>query len=256
MASDQNTSVNWFDEGGSSYAQFRPSYPVELSKFLASVCESHAKAVDVGCGNGQLTLQLASYFSSVIGIDPSADQIANAKPANNIKYLVSPAEKLPEECLGADLITAAQAAHWFHLSEFYTEVQKIGKPGSILALISYGVLNLPPPLNDRFQDFYGNEIGPLWPAERKLVDNAYQDLDFPFQEIQAPKMAIELEWDLAQFLGYVSTWSAVKAMRKQQQESILLLFGKEISLLWGSPKDRRKISWPINMRIGTLNGNH
>lgn len=250
--SNHNNSKNWFDDGGSSYAQFRPTYPSSLAKYLADSCQTHEKAVDVGCGNGQLTSLLSPYFTEVIGTDPSADQIANARTAKNITYLTSPAEKLPSECNGANLITAAQAAHWFKLSEFYSESQKIAKSDAVIALISYGVLNLPNHLNDRFQKFYWQEIGPLWPAERKLVDNAYRDLDFPFNEFKAPEFSIELEWDINQLLGYISTWSAVKAMRQQNKESILLTFGQDIKSLWGDPTQKQKISWPINMRIGKI----
>lgn len=247
-----NTSTNWFDDGGSKYALFRPTYPPALTKFLLDSCESHAKAVDIGCGNGQLTLQLSPYFKQVIGIDPSADQIANAPIAKNIQYLTAPAEKLPDECSGADLITAAQAAHWFQLKEFYSEVRKIANSQSIVALISYGVLDLPPELNQRFQYFYWNEIGSLWPAERKLVDNEYRDLEFPFKEFIAPQMFIELDWDLQQFLGYVSTWSAIKVMKQQNQLSTLSKFGQDLNHIWGKPTEKKRVAWPINMRIGKV----
>ncbi len=52
--SNHNNSKNWFDDGGSSYAQFRPTYPSSLAKYLADSCQTHEKAVDVGCGNGYL----------------------------------------------------------------------------------------------------------------------------------------------------------------------------------------------------------
>ena len=69
---------NWFDAGGSAYALFRPEYPAGLSTFLASTVKGQGRAVDVGCGNGQLTCQLADHFTTVVGIDSSEDQIANA----------------------------------------------------------------------------------------------------------------------------------------------------------------------------------
>lgn len=92
MPDDLRSTTNWFDQGGAAYAQFRPTYPEQLAAFLASVAPSRELAVDAGCGNGQLTQKLAGHFASVIGVDPSAEQIANATPDPRIRYACAPAE--------------------------------------------------------------------------------------------------------------------------------------------------------------------
>jgi hypothetical protein len=152
----------------------------------------------------------------------------------------------------ASLITAAQAAHWFDLPAFYREVRRIGRPGAILALISYGVLKLEPSLDARFQKFYWDEIGPYWPPERKLVDTGYATIDFPFEELAPPSLEIRLEWQLSEFLGYLTTWSAVRSAREAGKEALLMAFASDIREAWGDPNLRHAISWPINMRIGRL----
>lgn len=247
-----STSKNWFDQGGQNYARFRPEYPAELASFLASTVQEHHQALDVGCGNGQLTQLLAAHFDTVLGVDPSADQIANITEHERIRYQCAPAEKLPVADNSVNLITAAQAAHWFHLPSFYQEARRIAKPNSVLALISYGVLNLEPDLDQRFQHFYWDEIGPYWPAERKLVDEGYASLDFPFEEISAPALAIRVQWDLAQFLGYLFTWSAVRHAKEAGSEDLILQFATDIAIAWGDENRQRSIVWPINMRIGKL----
>lgn len=243
---------NWFDQGGGAYARFRPEYPSQLADFLASNSPNNRLAVDVGCGNGQLTQLLAPYFSRVIGFDPSADQIANAIPNERINYQCAAAEQLPLADQSASLITAAQAAHWFDLPAFYREVRRIGIPGALLALISYGVLKLEPVLNDRFQKFYWEEIGPYWPPERKLVDTGYATIAFPFDELKSPPLEIRLEWQLPEFLGYLQTWSAVRSAKEAGMGSVLMEFADDISQDWGDPNIKRPVSWPINMRIGRL----
>lgn len=252
MTNKPNPARNWFDQGGQAYARFRPEYPRELAAFLASVAPDRQLAVDVGCGNGQLTQLLAAHFSAVLGLDPSADQIANAVPSQGIAYQCAPAEHLPLADNSASLITAAQAAHWFDLPAFYSEVRRIAAPGGVLALISYGVLNLEPALDERFQKFYRDEIGPYWPPERKLVDTGYATIDFPFDALSAPALEIRLDWQLSEFLGYLQTWSAVRNAREAGQEAVLLSFAHEISDAWGDGNTRRSIAWPINMRIGRL----
>jgi SAM-dependent methyltransferase len=253
MSTDTKVVKNWFSQGGQAYARFRPDYPVELAQFLAGIAPTRNCAVDVGCGNGQLTVQLAACFDEVIGVDPSTDQIASAAAHPRVRYVCAPAEKLPLPSRCASLITAAQAAHWFDLPAFYAQAREIAAEGAVIALISYGVLQLPGELKDRFSHFYHEEIGPYWPPERKLVDGGYRDLGFPFPERDVPKMEIQRTWELADFLGYLSTWSAVQRLNTAGQGKILSDFIREISQLWGDPLQQHPVSWPINMRVGTLN---
>ncbi|MGO4477549.1 class I SAM-dependent methyltransferase [Massilia sp. 2TAF26] len=241
---------NWFDQGGRAYARFRPEYPRELAAWLASLAPDHDTAVDVGCGNGQLTQLLAPWFNKVVGLDPSADQIANAIPNERIAYRCAPAEQLPLLDASASLITAAQAAHWFDLPAFYREVRRIARPGAAVALVSYGVMKLEAELDERFQKFYWDEIGPYWPPERKLVDSGYATIAFPFEELAPPALEIRLDWHLSEFLGYLTTWSAVRSAREAGREDLLIAFANDIGAAWGDPNRRRPVRWPINMRIG------
>lgn len=245
-------SKNWFDQGGAAYARFRPEYPPELAKFFATVAPAAGLAVDVGCGTGQLTTQLAKHFDRVIGLDPSADQIANATTDGKVEYRCAPAENLAVEPGSAHLITAAQAAHWFDLTRFYGEVRRIAARHAILSLLSYGVLKLDGELNDLFQRFYWEDIGPFWPAERRLVDSGYATLEFPFDEHIAPPLEIRKDWSLGEFLGYISTWSAIRGAREAGQEVLLHRFANELTELWGDASLKREVRWPINMRLGTV----
>ncbi len=243
---------NWFDQGGKAYARFRPGYPPELARFLASVSPGTGRALDVGCGNGQLTAQLAAHFDQVLGVDPSADQIAHATAHPRVVYTCAPAEQLPIAACSAQLITAAQAAHWFDLPRFYEEARRIGALRAVLALISYGVPQLEAALNPRFDRFYWHEIGPYWPAERKLVDSGYADLPFPFKERTPPPLEIRKTWTLEALLGYLSTWSAVRGAREAAREDILQAFADDLTAAWGDPALGREIRWPIHMRLGIL----
>jgi len=248
----QGSGRNWFDRGGKDYARFRPDYPADLAAFLASVSPDRALAVDVGCGNGQLTVPLAAHFDRVIGLDPGEEQIAHAAAHPRIAYGCAHAERLPVASHRADLVTVAQAAHWFDLPRFYGEVRRTAASGGVVALVSYGVLRLEDELGDRFTRFYAQEIGPYWPAERKHVDNGYADMPFRFETITAPRLEIRKAWTLDELLGYISTWSAVRSVREASREDILMRFAEDLALLWGDPAHRREVRWPINMRVGRV----
>jgi len=252
MTQGNTEGFNWFAAGGENYSLYRPHYPSALAAYLASIAPDNQRALDVGCGTGQLTRLLSAHFRTVIGVDPSKDQLENASKAPGVSYLHSPAENLPADIQDVNLITVAQAAHWFNLAAFYDEVRRVASPGAILALISYGVLNIEGAAGERFRKFYYEDIAHCWPPERQLVDSGYQQLSFPFAELNAPCLTIEAEWDFTALLGYISTWSAVRQAQQKGEEHIVSRFATELLAVWGDPANRKRMSWPVNMRIGKV----
>src|SRR6185312_6512310 len=141
---------------------------------------------------------------------------------------------------------------WFDLPLFFGEVRRIAPRDAVVALVSYGTLKLEPELDERFDRFYREEIGPYWPAERTLVDTGYADIPFPFRELPAAEIAMEKIWDLDELLGYISTWSAVRGAREAGKEHMLTAFAADLAALWGEPRRRRLVAWPLNMRVGRV----
>ncbi|EGD54061.1 class I SAM-dependent methyltransferase [Gordonia neofelifaecis] len=241
--------MTWFTDG-SDYSAYRPTYPAEIASALAAAAPRTDSAVDVGCGTGQLTVLLAQHFSRVLGIDPSDDQIRNATQAAGIEYRVCPAERLDVSDGSASLITVAQAAHWFDLPAFYAEARRIAADDALLALITYGVVHLDDDLAERFDVFYRDEIGPYWPPERRHVDNGYADLDFPFDRVEIPPMAIERSWTLAEFVGYLGTWSAARRAHEAGAGGLLDALAEDLAPVWGD--GRRTVRWPVTVLAGRV----
>lgn len=242
---------NWFDKG-QNYARFRPMYPADLTEYLSSLCGEKSLAVDVGCGTGQLTTLLASEFRNVVGLDSSEDQIRNAVSAENVAYVQSPAEALPIEDGSADLVTAAQAAHWFDRTKFYEESRRITKPNAVLALLCYSIPRFENvKVDELFQDLYFKQLGEYWSPVLKLVDEEYRTLDFPFESCGQYSGSVSRVLTYKDVLGYVSTWSAARAVEVSGEIHILDDFAEMLEQIW--PESETIAStWFINSRIGRL----
>lgn len=247
--------TNWFIDGGSGYAAHRPTYPPELAGLLAGLAPGRRLAVDIGCGTGQLTALLAAHFDRVIGLDPSADQLANAPAGPRIVYRQAGAEQTGLDDACADLITVAQAAHWFDLPVFYDEVRRIAADGAVLALITYGAADLPDDLAPRFTRLYRDELGPYWPPERRHVDARYADLDFGFDRIDVAAPAIERDWTVAEFTAYLATWSAARRAADAGAGHLVDRFAADVGPVWGP--GRRRVRWPLTVLAGRVaHGQH
>lgn len=192
------------------YARFRPIYPEALFAWLATTVPARDLAWDCAAGSGQATLDLARHFTRVIATDASRAQIDAASPHPNVEYRVAPAEASGLSEATVDVITVAQALHWFDLDRFYAEVHRVLKPSGILAAWTYGVQTMDEARVDAcVQTFYRETVGPCWPPERRYVENGYQTLPFPFREIPAPKFHMTATWTLPELLGYLRSLSLI-----------------------------------------------
>ncbi len=249
-----NSWKDHFSGHAADYSAYRPGYPPALIDYLASVAPSTDTVLDCGCGGGQLSVPLASRFDRVIATDASAQQIAHAEQHPRVEYRAAPAEASGLPDASAGLVTVAQAAHWLDLDAFYTEVRRVAKPGGVLALITYGIHDVTPEIDAVVGRFYSEVVGPYWPPERRLVEERYRTLPFPFDEIEVPDLVIEEHWNLESLLGYVNTWSAVQKAARALGESPMPALAEEVAPLWGDPLALRKVRWPLSLRCGRVHG--
>lgn len=246
MTSDHFTPV------AESYKAFRPSYPEEMFAWLASLVPGHDLAWDCGAGSGQATVPLATHFAHVLGTDISAAQLASAPSHANVEYRVTPDEAsgLPDRSV--DLITVAQALHWFDLTKFYAEVKRVLKPRGIIAVWGYNRLQIDDAgLQIVLDRFYAETIGSYWPPERVHVESAYRDLPFPFERIAAPTFSLSREWSREHLLGYLRSWSAVARFQAANGFDPVSELAEEMTAYWQEGKTHR-IEWPLFMHVGRV----
>lgn len=248
-------STDHFSTKSKEYSFSRPHYPESLFEYLSKVTPNRDVVWDCATGNGQAAIGLSKYFNKVIASDMSKNQIENGFERDNIFYDVFPAESanLPDDSI--DLITVAQAVHWFNFERFYDEVRRVSKKtGAIIAIWSYGMHKINPEI-DKISDRLtvgGDILGNYWPKETEFVKDDYETIPFPFEEFRSPKFEMIVEWNLRDLLSYMETWSAVKKFQLQEHSNPLNLIRKDLGDLWGQEEQKRIVKWDLNIRIGNI----
>lgn len=240
-----------FSDKASGYAAFRPKYPESLFSFVYSKIDTFGMAWDAGTGNGQVAGELAVKFNRVYATDISIRQLMEMPSVPNISSFVADesAPQIPDGSV--DLITVAQAIHWFDAARFCKEVTRVATPGAVLAIWGYGLVQLPARWQPAMEEFYSETVGPYWDPERKHIDTAYKDIVVPFQEISVEKsFEMEYSWSPEQLEGYLNTWSAVGNYVKKNGANPVSPFINDLSEKALSGKFT--VSFPVFLRLFQL----
>jgi len=240
--------IKHFNQQAERYRKFRPDYPDALFDYLLSLVGKNARVWDCATGNGQAALSLAQRFKSVIATDINQAQLDDAFIHPSIEYRYGEAEYsgLPEHSI--NLITVAQALHWFNFAAFYQETIRVLKPRGWIAVWCYSLGRVNPAVDKVIDRLYYQILGDnYWPKERYFIGEAYESIPFPFKKVDSPKFTIEKTMDLADFMGYLSTWSAVKEFEQRNQPGSLALIENELCQAWGVETDKHLITWPIHL---------
>jgi len=231
-----------------AYGKYRPRYPRELFAWLAANSPARDLAVDVATGNGQAAIALAEFFHGVIATDASAAQLKVAEEKPRVRYLCEAAERISLPDASADLIVAAQAAHWFDWPAFIAEARRVLRPGGLLAFWCYGNCESGPDIDRLLGNYSRDVVGPYWPRERRHVEEAYRELSLPFPDVAAPRFDMQADWDIESVLGYLGTWSATQRYRQLNGRDPLALLAPLLAEAWGT--GTQQLCWPLVIKAG------
>ncbi|KUJ21287.1 S-adenosyl-L-methionine-dependent methyltransferase [Mollisia scopiformis] len=199
----EKTFNSYTPKQGEAYAQARGSYNPSLFK---AIIEHHTSTggklntlLDVGCGPGTAVRALAPHFVQAIGIDPSGGMISTARSLGGtaseptpIRFETATAEDLgtklspPLEEESIDLITAATAAHWFNMDEFWPQTARLLKPGGTVAIWSAGDAKMHSSmpaaeiLQPVLEDIWIRELKPFQTRGNEIARELYVDLPLPW----------------------------------------------------------------------------
>ncbi len=240
---------NYFSDIAQQYQRNRPEYPSEIFQYLSMVCDNHQVAWDVGTGTGQAASQLAKQFDKVIATDESIEQIAHAKKAPNIIYRVEVADKSNLNDESVDLVTVAQALHWFDFDSFMQEVDRVLKPGGVFAAWCYSLVHINPEVDKSIKLLYDDILGDYWSKRRHWIDSGYENFEFPHQLLVPPKMQMEITWSYQQFADYLRTWSAVQKYKSMEGVDPVNQILQPLEFAWCDTGHMKKCMWPLQFKL-------
>lgn len=241
-----------FSKQSSAYAGFRPGYPAELVQHILAHTHGREAAWDCATGNGQAAVLLAPHFNRIYATDLSRNQLNYAFDAPNIEYSEGTAETsgLPSNVV--QLITVAQAYHWFDHRQFHLEALRVGMPGATIAVWGYGIMEISnAKLNDELLHLYSEILGEFWPKERIHFEQQYKSLPFPYEELPSLNMSMTYEWNRPALVGYLESWSAVQRFKEIRQTDPVAE--------WIAPIERLipesfTVKFPLFLKLGRLPG--
>ncbi|PKA58528.1 hypothetical protein AXF42_Ash008815 [Apostasia shenzhenica] len=256
-----------FRNQAQNYAAARPTYPPELFRYIASKCPSRLLAWDAGTGSGQAAASVAALFDSVVATDASPEQLSYA-PAHllpNVRFVLTPPEipladvhRLVAPPGAVDLVTVAQALHWFDLPSFYALARAVlRRPGGVLAAWCYLLPVADGGRVDEIQRRVYMALKPYWAPERRMVEEEYAAAEFPFEAVEGEQgtgpvrgFAAEREMTAGDFVEYITSWSAYQTAREMAVELLPEEVVEEIKREWGD--EVKKVRFPISLRIGRV----
>lgn len=237
-----------FSAQASDYSKFRPTYPQEMIDYILSFVSQKRAALDVATGNGQVAVLLSPHFEEVFATDISQKQLDNAGHRPNITYRLESAENTKFSDNQFDLITVAQAIHWFDFDKFYDEAKRILKPDGVIAVMGYGLFITNPESDKIILNFYESIIGPYWDAERKYIDDNYTTIPFPFDEQPGKAFNNAATWNFEQLAGYLETWSAVQHYKNANGTNPVEIIRDELKQSWEN--SNKQVTFPLLLRVG------
>lgn len=242
-----------FSKQSDIYLKYRPLYPTELYAYLASIVSSHALVWDCGTGNGQAAIGLADFFNLVYATDPSEQQIGNCIVNDKVIYKVEKAEKTSLESNSIDMVTVANALHWFDLDGFFNEACRVLKPNGIIAVWAYGNPTVSPEIDSIVQHYHDVVLNDYWLPENRLVEKGYTTISFPYEILETPAFHCVKNMNREDFIGLLNTWSATQRYINVNKINPTDQVDRELCKYWPDANEEKEIAWNLVLKVGRVN---
>ena len=195
-----------FDNKGAVYAKARPGYPAAMFSYLQEngTLWKDAVVADVGSGTGIFTTQISAFAKTVFAVEPNEDMRRQAE----LQYAKLPgvvsidgtAERTSLPDASSDLITVAQAFHWFDRVAFQRECRRLLKPHGKVLLVWNDRDTSSELIRDNFE--INHRFCPSFKGSSNGIDFSPESFyDFFAGVFETPTFENNLSYDLEAFLS-------------------------------------------------------
>lgn len=230
MSSVDPARARSFEAWAGEYDRFRPGYPDELFDTISATLTLPRvpHVVDLGAGTGRASLAMAALGWRVTAVEPGKGMldVLRGRAANEgllVSTVQASAEQTGLDPASADLVTAAQAFHWFEQDAALDEMARILKPAGGLALFwnvrdaerSPFLADYREVLQRYVSDSDAGRYESALPAEttRRLIDS-----HAAFGDVQLHVLHHEVQMTDDDFIGMVFTASYVRVNKSPEQQ--------------------------------------
>jgi SAM-dependent methyltransferase len=207
-----------FREVAGAYERGRPGYPVEAVSWL--VGEEPRDVVDLGAGTGKLTRALVVLGHRVTAVEPLEEMRAELEAVlPDVHAAAGSAEAIPLPDVSADVVTSAQAFHWFDHSKALPEIARVLRPGGRLALV-WNSRDDRDPWTARLSAIIGNETIQEWDVIPVLEEGGL------FDRVERAQFSHEQGLDRDGLLDLVLSRSYLAKLPPAEREPVLDAVGR------------------------------
>ena len=146
-----------------------------------------------------------------------------------------------------DLVTVAQAFHWFDHDRFFAEAKRVLRPAGVLAIWCYELCAVTPECDAVIDTLYRDIVGNYWPPERAMIEDGYAGVQMPGTPIALTALDMNLKWRAADMLGYLRTWSACQRFEAERGRDPVNDIATRLVAAWGPAA--RRVLWPLQIRV-------
>lgn len=219
-----------FGKLSGAYSFSRKNYPEEVIDYIISLVNKNSKVLDIGCGTGIATRQLAERGFQVFACDIDEKMIDEAKkyPKKNINYFVADVKKLPFDKEIFDLVTAFGAFHWFYDEHSMVEIKRVMKKDSFFCVANKNDMG-------NFKKDFSNIIKKIIGKHIISAKDNYNPMKifkkYDFRDIKESKMATSEYFTIEKALLHFQSMHLWNYVPPEFREEVLKLLSEHFTPL-------------------------
>jgi len=216
-----------FGANAGSYSKFRQGFPNEVFDWLKELVGDKKEVLDLGCGTGIATRQLAELGFRVTGVDLDERMIKEAQnTGGGINYVISLVNQLPFTAGQFEIITAFSAFHWFCDKDSIKEIWRVLAPDGLLFIVNK---NDKSQMRKMIRDLIKKEVKQNLPSKPETYDPKRILEENEFNNVHEKVFEVIEYYSLEEAIGNTQTMSIWNLVPSGEKGRILIKIKDKLS---------------------------